>query len=247
MVRSSNARVCAVSCRFGASLAQPPGALPADCAKTGPLAGGAINRYHEGRLNEAEFAARAANRGIAMRETDGSVPDPSQLEMNRTGPAASAHGDDALRSRNGAEAPGAGPARAAASPQIDRDLLRPEHYLIRELTWLAFNRRVLAEAEDARNPLLERLKFLAITASNLDEFFMKRIGGLKQQEANGVLDLTPDGHTPRWQIDQCYEVVRAQELRQQQVLVELRGLLKAAGIEILRYRDLSQEIQQELR
>ncbi|HZP45080.1 MAG TPA: polyphosphate kinase 1 [Candidatus Binataceae bacterium] len=127
------------------------------------------------------------------------------------------------------------------------DLASPELYLNRELTWLSFNRRVLAEAEDARNPLLERLKFLAISASNLDEFFMKRIGGLKQQEANGVLDLTPDGHTPRWQIDQCYEVVRAQELRQQQVLVELRGLLKAAGIEILRYRDLSQEIQQELR
>src|ERR1700758_3051221 len=63
-------------------------------------------------------------------------------------------------------------------------------FLNRELTWLAFNRRVLAEAEDERNPLLERVKFLAITASNLDEFFMKHIGGLKQQAASGVRALT---------------------------------------------------------
>src|SRR5215469_5579528 len=61
------------------------------------------------------------------------------------------------------------------------DLFDPELYLNRELTWLNFNRRVLAEAEDHRNPLLERVKFLAITGSNIDEFFMKRIGGLKLQ------------------------------------------------------------------
>src|SRR5580704_4310299 len=91
-------------------------------------------------------------------------------------------------------------------------------FLNRELTWLAFNRRVLAEAEDERNPLLERVKFLAITASNLDEFFMKRIGGLKQQVAAGVQALTADGHTPAWQIARCYEVVREQERLQQNVL-----------------------------
>src|SRR5262244_1565396 len=78
-------------------------------------------------------------------------------------------------------------------PVPSTDLDSPLLYLNRELTWLAFNRRVLAEAQDPRNPLLERLKFLAITASNLDEFFMKRIGGLKQQAAGGVETLTPDG------------------------------------------------------
>ncbi len=97
---------------------------------------------------------------------------------------------------------------AAAAGSLDgsagEDYLQaPELYLNRELTWLAFNRRVLAEAEDERNPLLERLKFLAICASNLDEFFMKRIGGLKQQAASGVRDLTPDGHNPQWQIERC--------------------------------------------
>ncbi len=115
----------------------------------------------------------------------------------------------------------------------------PELYLNRELTWLSFNRRVIAEAEDRRNPLLERIKFLAISASNLDEFFMKRIGGLKQQAASGVLELTPDGHSPRWQIDQCYEIVRAQERLQQEILNGLRGELERFDVRILRYSDLS--------
>src|SRR5437899_2520441 len=93
-------------------------------------------------------------------------------------------------------------------------LASPELYLNRELTWLSFNRRVLAEAEDERNPLLERLKFLAISASNLDEFFIKRIGGLKQQAASGVKALTIDGRTPQTQIAECLETIRHQEQSQ---------------------------------
>src|SRR5262245_64588962 len=96
--------------------------------------------------------------------------------------------------------------RAPQAPVAD--LESPLLYLNRELTWLAFNRRVLAEAQDARNPLLERLKFLAITASNLDEFFMKRIGGLKQQVAAGFQQLTVAGRTPLQQIAECYAVIR---------------------------------------
>src|SRR5262249_60733596 len=88
------------------------------------------------------------------------------------------------------------PAARAPAPALDSPLL----YLNRELTWLAFNRRVLAEAQDRRNPVLERLKFLAITASNLDEFFMKRIGGLKQQVAAGFQQLTVDRRTPQQQL-----------------------------------------------
>jgi polyphosphate kinase len=126
-----------------------------------------------------------------------------------------------------------------AQPAADFDLAAAELYLNRELTWLNFNRRVLAEAADERNPLLERVKFLAISASNLDEFFMKRIGGLKQQAASGVQDLTPDGHSPAWQIARCYEQVREQERIQQAVFKSLLGQLAAFGIEILSYESLS--------
>ena len=129
----------------------------------------------------------------------------------------------------------------------ETSLSSPELYLNRELTWLSFNRRVLAEAEDERNPLLERLKFLAITASNLDEFFIKRIGGLKQQAASGVLALTLDGRTPQEQIAQCLEVIRQQEERQREVLASLLERLKTHGIAVLRYEQLSSSQQAALR
>jgi polyphosphate kinase len=126
-------------------------------------------------------------------------------------------------------------------------LMAPDLYLNRELTWLSFNRRVLAEAEDERNPLLERVKFLAITASNLDEFFIKRIGGLKQQAAGGVKDLTPDGRTPQMQISECLEVVRKLEQLQREILAVLLEALKAYGIALLDYRELSPSQQAALR
>jgi polyphosphate kinase len=77
-----------------------------------------------------------------------------------------------------------------------RSLVSPEYFLNRSLSWLAFNRRVLEEAEDESNPLLERVKFLAITASNLDEFFEIRIAGLLQHLEEGQVDAGPDGLTP---------------------------------------------------
>jgi len=89
----------------------------------------------------------------------------------------------------------------AVGPKID--LKGPDLYLNRELTWLAFNRRVLSEVCNRRTPLLERVKFLAIAASNIDEFFMKRIGGLKQQIGAGVHKLTVDGRTPTQQLEEC--------------------------------------------
>src|SRR6056300_781023 len=109
------------------------------------------------------------------------------------------------------------------------DLNSPDLYLNRELTWLSFNNRVLSEAKDPRNPLLERLKFLAIVSSNLDEFFMKRIGGLKQQLGAGVAANTVDGRTAKQQIDECYAVVREQESEQRKIFADLRDLLKAEG------------------
>ncbi len=79
---------------------------------------------------------------------------------------------------------------------VEPDLRAPNLYLNRELSWLEFNGRVLAEAENESVPLLERLKFLAIVASNLDEFFMVRVAGLKQQLTGEVSELGPDGMTP---------------------------------------------------
>src|SRR5277367_6948444 len=118
----------------------------------------------------------------------------------------------------------------APAPQIDKDLVSPDLYLNRELTWLAFNRRVLHEAEDARNPLLEQLKFLAITASDLDEFFMKRIGGLKQQVVAGMHELTVDGRTPHQQIAECYADVRDFQRRQRLNAEALLTALAPHGI-----------------
>lgn len=127
------------------------------------------------------------------------------------------------------------------------DLTAPEYYLNRELTWLAFNGRVLHEAEDERTPLLERIKFLAIVSSNLDEFFMKRIGGLKQQAGAGMRQLTVDGRTPEQQIAECYAVVRNIEARKRTLLTDLARELQASGIALRSYESLSRQRQQALR
>jgi polyphosphate kinase len=80
------------------------------------------------------------------------------------------------------------------------NLNHPEYYFNRELSWLAFNERVLEEAMDTENPLLERLKFLSIFSTNLDEFMMIRYAGLKDQADAGVDKRTPDGMTPKEQL-----------------------------------------------
>jgi len=88
------------------------------------------------------------------------------------------------------------------------DLRDPSLYLNRELSWLEFNRRVLHEALDHRTPLLERVKFLSIFSSNLDEFFQVRVAGLKQQVAAGIVERTADGMTPEAQIRAIAGTVR---------------------------------------
>jgi polyphosphate kinase len=137
--------------------------------------------------------------------------------------------------------------RAPRIAQNDPRLGSPELYLNRELTWLNFNKRVLFEASDPRNALLERVKFLAITASNLDEFFMKRIGGLKQQVAAGMQELTIDGRTPQQQIAESYTVVHELESRQREILPELMSQLAEHDIHVLRYDELNDDQQEEIR
>lgn len=127
------------------------------------------------------------------------------------------------------------------------DLNDPALYLNRELSWMEFNGRVLSQAADQRLPLLERVKFLAIYGSNMDEFFMKRIGGLKQQVAAGVGDITVDGRTPRQQIEDCCQAMINQSARREQTLKELLRALAKAGIEIISCHELARIEQEALR
>jgi polyphosphate kinase len=155
--------------------------------------------------------------------------------------------------------PAAPPAPRAETPAADLrpppspdasgafDLAQPSLYLNRELTWLNFNFRVLHEAEDERTPLLERVKFLAIVASNIDEFFQKRIGGLKQQIGAGVLQPSVDGRTPREQLQECMRVVRLLEERQRALLPQLTDELTRADLAPLRYVELTDEERAHLR
>ncbi len=114
----------------------------------------------------------------------------------------------------------------------------PEWYLNRELTWLAFNRRVLHEGQDVRVPLLDRVYFLAMVGSNLDEFFMKRIGGLKQQVGAGVKERSMDGRLPQEQIDACHLVVHDMLREQEALESELKRQLARKRIRIVPYADL---------
>jgi len=169
----------------------------------------------------------------------------SETKQKESGPAggttvkAPAGGAATGAARHGrASAKGRGGDGDHAAPKVEYDLTAPELYLNRELTWLEFNRRVLHEAQDPRNPLLERVKFVAIVGSNLDEFFMKRIGGLKRQVGAGVTRLTPDGRTPQVQIDACYAVVRDIEAQRDALIPQLRAALAKNGIHLLAYDDL---------
>jgi len=123
--------------------------------------------------------------------------------------------------------------------------LAPEHFINRELGLLEFNRRVLAQAEDERNPLLERLKFLCIVSSNLDEFFEVRVAGVKQQIAHGAPGSGPDGLLPRQVMARVSEEAHQLIARQYQVLNDVvLPQLEQQGIRFLR-RTHWTEAQQE--
>src|SRR5687768_16062823 len=116
----------------------------------------------------------------------------------------------------------------------------PEHFINRELSWLEFNARVLEEAQDAENPLLERAKFLAIFASNLDEFYMVRVAGLKRRQSTGLGVRSADGLGTREQLARIS--ARARELAAEHArcfLNEVRPALDAKGVSIVLWRDLS--------
>lgn len=115
-------------------------------------------------------------------------------------------------------------------------------YVNRELSWLRFNERVLEEALDATNPLLERLRFLTIFHTNLDEFFMIRVSGLKKQIVAGVDVVSPDGLSPRSQLARLGDAIAPVLDRAQRCLHDqLLPALHAVGVQIIDYRDLSDD------
>ncbi len=132
--------------------------------------------------------------------------------------------------------------KTASKTYTEINLSDPQYYFNREQSWLEFNNRVLHEALDPRTPLLERLKFLAIFSSNLDEYFMVRVAALKQQVEAKVSKLTSDGSTPQQQLDAINKRLLPMVSQQHSYFEQtLRPKLAANGIHILDYIDLNQE------
>ena len=129
------------------------------------------------------------------------------------------------------------------------NLKHPSLYFNQELGWIDFNWRVLYQALDERNPLLERVRFVAITANNLDEFIQKRVGGLKRQEAAGVRELSPDGRTPTEQLELIHEAVLVMYQTMTEVWEKtLRPLLREqADVIICDYQELTRKEQAVMR
>jgi polyphosphate kinase len=127
----------------------------------------------------------------------------------------------------------------APAPEIGID--NPARFINRELSWLDFNFRVVSEAQNPRHPLLERLRFVAISAANLDEFYSVRVAGLIGMEKAGISELSADGATPAQQLTAINEKCRALISAQQHAFETVCGLLAPAGITICTAADLSSD------
>ncbi len=155
----------------------------------------------------------------------GSAAPDASLQRGGTRPR-HAHSPRGRRPRTSARVP----ARQVDTRIDPDDLKNPALYINRELSWLAFNGRVLSQARDTAHPLLERVKFLAITASNLDEFFMVRVSTTQKKLREGIDDLTPDGWNTEQQLEAMRTRARAMLAEESACWSELRPLLAAEGI-----------------
>ena len=184
------------------------------------------------RANGSGVGARGADDGAPGRRTAGVRGDGDRREGDRRdGDRADDRGDGAGRSEDG-----------------ERRELPDHRYNDRELSWLQFNTRVLELAEDPSVPLLERARFLAIFTSNLDEFFMVRVAGLKRRITAGVAVRSVTGQLPRETLDAIHSRARAISERQIACLhEEVLPALASHGIEILRWDDLDDDERTDLR
>lgn len=134
--------------------------------------------------------------------------------------------------------------KSAVAPKLAEENIR---YINRELSWIQFNKRVLEEAVNEQNPLLERLKFLAIFESNLDEFYMVRVSGLIEQFESGILEQSPDGLSPNEQLGIISQAAKPLRQRASDVYEkQLKPALAKSGILIRSYSDLNSKQKKEL-
>src|SRR6478735_8974472 len=125
-------------------------------------------------------------------------------------------------------------------PPLEQLLSSPERFINREFSWLQFNRRVLEETLNTEHPLLERVRFLSISADNLDEFFMVRVAGLEGQIRQNIVVRSPDGKTPAEQLDDILREIDNLQMEQQASLAVLQQYLAKEDILIVRPGALSE-------
>ncbi len=176
----------------------------------------------------------------AERSVSPEVSGVHRLEVIAEAVSADLHNRPSLRA---VEQPGRTPAAPGISDLTPTDINAPELQLNRELTYLNFCWRVLQEADEPNVPLLERLKFIAIISSNIDEFFQKRIGGLKQQVGAQVHVSSPDGRTPQQQIVDSLELISRLEKHKAWLLEKVLTELRSSGVWIAPYKELDPKEQ----
>ncbi|MGF1536430.1 MAG: polyphosphate kinase 1 [Elainellaceae cyanobacterium] len=189
-----------------------------------------------GRQHNTAEAAAAGSQANGPKD-----PDTERLDTGATRPEAIARPEAPDPEAPDLEAPDPeAPDPEAPDLPDAADIDNPDFFFNRELSWLEFNYRVLYEALDERTPLLERLKFMAIFSSNLDEFFMVRVAGLQQQVEAGVDTVTPDGRTPQQQLDDIGDRLHPMVAQQHDCFENtLRPMLAEHGIFLLSYSELS--------